>query len=1122
MTTKQYVRDLRKRGVRLRIDGDDLRISAPDEALTTDLEASLRARKSEILDYLQRGAASSQDPPALEPSGEPAPPPLSFAQERMWFLDQVEPGSTAYNRPYAYRVRGRLDEEALRWSLRRILQRHAALRTRFRTRDEEPVQEVVDEADVALRTLDLSDAGRDREDRLQRVLEEEARSPFDLAEGPLARFLLVELAEREHVFLHHIHHSVSDGWSTGVFHRELERLYGARIRGDDPGLEALPIQYADYARWQRRWLRDEVLDERLEYWKEQLGGDPSPLELPLDRPRPPVQSYRGARETDSLPEGVARDVRQIARDEGATPFMVLFAGWVALLHRYTGQIDVCVGTPVAGRNRKELEGLIGLFINTVVLRTDVDGDPTVRELVHRVRDTTLEALEHQEVPFEKVVEALRPERSVSQHPLFQVLFTYHEGGDRTLRLPGLEVRPVHVEHGATYMDLDLSVVEAGDAYDVSLRYNTDLFEAATARSLLAHYRTLLTGAARNAERRVSDLPLLSPPERHRIVEEWNDTDADLGRPRPIHRLVEEQASRTPERTALLSEDEEISYGALDARADRLAARLRAEGVGPGALVGVATARTAGMVVAVLGVLKAGGAYLPLDPSLPAERIRFMLRDGGAALVVADEGGIGALPAEAPSVVHIDRGGAVVETDLSRVPDSGADAPDATEDDLAYVIYTSGSTGKPKGVEIEHRTVFNFLGAMARLPGLDEDDVVAAVTTLSFDISVLELFLPLSAGARIVLLDRETAAEGRALLGAIRRHGVNVLQATPATWRLLLEAGWEGEEKLRVLCGGEAMPPDLARSLTERSDEVWNLYGPTETTVWSARYRLPSDGGPVRVGRPIENTRIYILDASGHPVPVGAPGELHIGGAGLARGYRDRPELDADVFRPDPFVEDDDARMYRTGDRARWRRDGTVEFLGRLDHQVKIRGFRIELGEIEAVLAGLDEVEEAACAVREDRVDDKRLVAYVVFRRDRALTGSEVRTRLLTTLPDYMVPSLTVEMDALPLTPSGKVDRDGLPDPLGRFGQGAGTDSAPPSTPTEKLVAEIWRDLLGVERVGKRDNFFDLGGHSLLSLRAVRRIEARTGAELNPRVMILNTLEQIAAEAARSAEEERSA
>ncbi len=1113
MTAAEVLARLRAANARVEVQGEDLRVSAPRGALTPDLAEALERRKTELLRLLRYREG-----------------PLSFAQERMWFLDRMEPGTTAYNRPFAFRLKGELDTGALEDSLREIHRRHDPLRTCFPVRDGEPVRSVEAEPEVELGVVDLgSFSGGEREARLRDALEEAAGRPFDLAHGPLARYLLVRLGPGEHAFLHTTHHAVTDGWSSGIFHRELEALYAHRVDGSPGGLVPLPTDYGTYVAAQRDLLRGGGLDEQLAFWKDRLGDHPAPLALPLDRPRPSTQSYRGAVVSADLPAADLRRLRTAAREEGATPFMALLAVFVLLLHRYSGQDDLTVGVPVAGRHHRDVEALIGLFVNTLPVRVDISGDPTFREILHRVRASALEAYAHQDVPFEKIVEVVDPRRSASYHPLFQVLFTHRDGSDGGLALTGLDVTPIEVFREGTYMDLDMSVEERpDDGARLTLRYNTDYFAPGTAEGLLRHYRALLEGAAEDADIPASTLPILTAPERERIVVEWNATDVDFGAPTPLHEMVEAQARRTPHRTAVTCAQGDTEYGELVRRAAALAERLRAEGMARGSVVGVATGRSVTMVASVLGVLGAGATYLPLDPALPRNRLAYILRDAGALVVVADREGRDAL-SDIEGLHVIDVPAALLpDGPEERAADSGAEesaggrAPRTTggaavgPDDLAYLMYTSGSTGRPKGVEVPHGAVFNFLESMRRAPGIAADEVVLALTTLSFDISVLELFLPLIVGARVVVADRDVARDGRLLLDTIRGYGVTMLQATPATWRLLLEAGWDGSEALRVLTGGEALPADLAQKLVARSDEVWNLYGPTETTVWSARYRLPPEGGPVRIGRPIENTRLYVLDRGGRPVPVGVPGELCIGGAGVARGYRARPDLNERSFVPDPFSPDADVRLYRTGDRCRYRPDGNLEFLGRWDHQVQVRGFRIELGEIEAVLRNLDEVEEAVAAVLQDDADDQRLVAYVTYRADRQATSSEIRGRLREMLPDYMIPSFVVEVTSFPLTPSGKVDRDALPDPLGTRPR-----SGPPEDPvtrTEQMVARIWSDLLGVERVGRRDNFFDLGGHSLLSMRVVHRIEERTGARLNPRVLILDTLEQVATEVERAAED----
>jgi amino acid adenylation domain-containing protein len=1014
---------------------------------------------------------------AREGGAQPSPPlvrvprtgplPTSFAQQRLWFLDQLEPGSSAYNLSGAIRLSGALDIAAFIGALSGIVRRHESLRTVFVEEDGQPRQMIREAADLPVTVFDLSGlTAESRETEVRRVAAAEARRPYDLARGPLVRCTLVRLAEREHALLVGLHHIVADGWSLGIFMRELGALY----RGET--LPELPVQYADYASWQRGWLRGEVLEERLAWWKFHLGGAPQVVELPLDHPRPAAQSYHGRRAYLQIESGL----ETVARRLGATPFMVLLGAFAMLLHRYGSQPDVVVGTPIANRGRAELEDLIGMFANTLALRVDLSGDPRFDELARRVRQVALGAYAHQDIPFERLVDELRPERDLSHSPVFQVMLALQNLPSVQLDLEGLILSPLEFEVDRTQFDLSLFLFPRPEGGLLArLEYASDLFDAGTAERLLRHTRNLLAGIAEAPERRLSDLPLLDESERQELLAAGNQTAAEVP-PCLLHQLFEDRVRQRPGAVAVAFEGESLTYAELNARANRLAHRLRRQGVGPESRVAVKMERSLDLLVALLGILKAGGAYVPLDPGYPADRMAWVLEDSRAAPVLAD----------------LD--------DLSGESDADPE-PLAGPENLAYVIYTSGSTGRPKGVAVRQRGAVNFLASMARQPGLGPDDVLLAVTTIAFDISVLELFLPLSQGARVELVDRDTAADGLRLMERIAACGATAMQATPATWRVLLEAGWEGSPGLKVLCGGEALPPDLARELLARTRELWNVYGPTETTVWSAVHRVSAadagDARPMPLGHAIANTQIHLLGRYGERVPPGAPGELHIGGEGLARGYLGRPDLTAERFVPDPFA--DGGRLYRAGDLVRRRtQDGALEFLGRVDHQVKIRGFRIELGEIETVLSAQPAVRECAVVVREDVPGSKRLVAYLALHDG---DPEALRPALRDKLPEYMVPQLFVVLPSLPLTPNGKIDRRALlalPAPEG----GARSEMVAPRNPVEALLADVWAEVLRLDRVGIHDNFFSLGGDSILVIQAATRSRKR-GVLFTPRQLFQN-------------------
>ncbi|HEX6863954.1 MAG TPA: amino acid adenylation domain-containing protein, partial [Thermoanaerobaculia bacterium] len=901
--------------------------------------------------------------------------PLSFAQERIWFLDRLQPGGAVYNIPFAMQLRGALRPGALAATFREIARRHEALRTGFEEAEGRPFQVIsgMTELELEMPVIDLSGLPEEaRQPELERLAHEEAARPFDLRRPPLLRVRTIRLSAAEHALLATIHHIVSDGWSGGVLVNEVAALYAAFAEGRPSPLPDLPLQYADFAVWQRGWLAGEVLEQELAHWRGALAGASMVLDMPADHPRLPVQRHRGRILRLALPAALAGPVRALALGEGATFFMALLGGFATLLHRYSGQEDFLVGTPVAGRGRKEIEPLIGCFVNTLALRARLDGRPSFRDLVGRLRSVTLDAFAHQDLPFERLVEELHLERDLSRSPLFQVMFVLQNAPQGAMELPGVTLEPIPVSSGTARFDLTLALVESDGDIEGVLEYDADLFEEATAQRLAAHLQALLEAASSQPEVPVSELAFLGEAERRQLLEAGDGPRLELPElpeDDTVVSLFQRQVRRAPGAPAVTQGAQRLTYAELDERSDRLAARLRSQGVGPESLVGIALERTPDMVVAVLGVLKSGGAYVPLDPSHPRERLALILE------------------AARPQVLL---------TEISPLPEGGVDPVAGDAGDLAYVIFTSGSTGKPKGVQVPQRALVSFLLSMSREPGLTERDVLLAVTTLSFDIAGLELLLPLVVGARVEIASREDAADGLRLRRLLAK--ATVLQATPATWRMLLDAGWEGDPRLKALCGGEALPADLAARLLPRVGSLWNMYGPTETTIWSATRRVT--GNDVAVGGAIANTRLYVLDRRAGPVPLGVPGELCIGGAGLARGYLGAPELTAERFVPDPFAGEPGARMYRTGDLVRWRDEGRIEFLGRIDFQVKLRGFRIELGEIETALCSHDGVRQAAAGLRGDR-----LVAWLVMEDETGEVDLDgLRDFLRARLPEYMVPS----------------------------------------------------------------------------------------------------------------------
>lgn len=1033
--------------------------------------------------------------------------PLSFAQQRLWFFDQLEPGNPSYNIPAAVRIEGQLNAIALEQSLNYVIQRHEILRTSFTTIDGKPVQVVAPELKITLSAIDLRHLlATEREQAVQKLATKEAQQPFDLRQAPLLRVSLLYLSKFEYVVLFTQHHIISDGWSMEIFIQDTITAYTQITQGKPLQLLELPIQYADFAVWQQQWLTGKVLEAQISYWKKQLGGNLPVLELPTDRLRPTVQTFQGARETFVLPKTLTVQLTQLGKQQDATLFMVLLAAFKTLLYRHTGQEDILVGSPIANRDRTEVEGVIGFFVNTLVLRTCLDGTLSFRQLLKQVKNVALGAYAHQELPFEKLVEELQPERNLSHTPLFQVMFIFQNTPThKTVEIPELVLHSLDADTATAKFDFTLIMVETAEGLAGTLEYSTDLFEATTIKRLIGHFQTLLAGIVANSEQQLSHLPLLTEPEKHKLLVEWNNTKTEHEQNRCIHQLFEQQVEKTPDAVAVVFNNEQLTYQQLNQQANQLAHHLQKLGIKPETPVGICVERSIAMLVGLLGIIKAGGAYVPLDPAYPKERLAFVIEDAKIRVLLTQKNLMVVLPEHQAQVVCLDSNWEEIAQQSELNPINKA-----TTNNLIYIIYTSGSTGQPKGVQITHGAVANFLNSMCLSPGLSEKDVLLAVTTLSFDIAALEIYLPLIVGARLVMVSREVATDGTQLLAKLTSSGITIMQATPATWRMLLAVGWQGSSQLKILCGGEVLDSSLANQLLERGSEVWNLYGPTETTIWSAVQKVESKtDGIVSIGRPIANTQFYILDQHQQLVPIGVSGELYIGGAGLARGYINRPELTVDKFILNPFEKaggrgaevptalktqhSQDKRLYKTGDLARYLPDGNIEFLGRIDFQVKVRGFRIELGEIEALLAQHPAVRETVMIASSDSSGNKRLVAYVVPQTE-VVEQHDLRCFMQEKLPEHMIPSAFVVLEALPLTPNGKVDRRALPAPE-QTQQLLLQTSIPPRTFVEEMVVNIWSKVLSLEHIGINDNFFELGGHSLLATMVIARLREAFGIEL---------------------------
>lgn len=1026
--------------------------------------------------------------------------PLSFSQQRLWLINQLEPGSAVYNIPTAVRLKGKVDTMALELAVNEVVRRHESLRTIFPLVNGQPAQVVTASTPFQLSLTDLRrhPAG-EREAMAQSIVSADAQRPFDLARGPLRRLGLLWIADDDYVFHMTMHHMVSDGWSRGVLITEVAALYECFAQGKPSPLPELPIQYADYAVWQREQLQGDALAKQLDFWKQLLAGAPQVFELPADKPRPPLQSFRGAVHSHILPADLAHEVQRLSVREGATLFMTLFAAFGILLSRYTGQEDILVGSPIANRDRPELEGLIGYFANTLIFRADLTGRPSFRELLRRVRKTALSVYEHQDFPFERLVEELHPERDVSRNPLFQVLFTLHNNPRRAFDLNELSLSPFDItEAVGRGFDLALDVAPTAESYVCQFEYSTELFEEETIVRLAGHFQTLLEAVVADPQRSVATLPLLCETERQLILHQWNETREKYAEKRCLHEVFEAQAEATPDAPALVFEDERLTYRELNARANQLAHRLQAKGVLPDTLVGVCLERSAEMMVALLGILKAGGAYVPLDPTHPTERLRQIL-DGAALKILVTAGEPASrLTQDGLCVINLDDERHALADQSRGNPESGA-----TKNNLAYVVHTSGSTGIPKGVAITHHSIVHLARTARPLFSFTESDVWTVFHTYSFDLSYWEMWVPLLSGACIVVVPKNVTQSPPLLYELLVNECVTVLSLTPSVLRQLFDPATKRSSMDQALslrfitCGGEALPSELANELIQQGVPVWNFYGPTEATVWASVYEVsaPHENEKiVPVGRPLPDVEFYLLEKNLEPVPIGVPGEINIGGIGLARGYLGRPDLTAERFIPHPFSAEAGARLYRTGDVGRYKADGTVEFLGRIDQQVKVRGFRIELEEIESQLGKHPQLH--GCAVETwGEADGKRLVAYVVARENtEAPPAVELRSYLKQTLPEYMIPATFVVLDELPLNANGKLNRRALPHPQG-LERRPETAYVAPQSQLEQLIADAWKEVLKVEQVGIHDNFFDLGGHSMLMVQVSNKLREALRQEI---------------------------
>ena len=1023
--------------------------------------------------------------PLLDGINELAVEPLSPAQQRLWFVSRLEPQSALYNVPSALRLGGALNTAALEQSLRAVVDRHEILRTVYGIEDGQPVQRILASGELDFETIDLT-AAPDREKEVQRQLEREAARPFDLERDPVLRAALYRLAAEDHVLFVNMHHIACDEWSMGVFFRELASFYDAFSHRNAPGVEELPIQYADFACWQRDWIEQGGVSADLAYWRQKLAAPLPVLEVPADRKHPVTTEHAGDRAQITLDAGLAESVRALARREAVTPFILLLTAFKTLLHRYTGQTDVLIGTPISGRNKVETESLIGFFVNMISLRTELRGDIGFRHALARVRETTLGAFAHQEIPFEQLVEQLRPERNSTHSPFFNTIFAL-QVDSADVRIPGLKTTVMDVYNHTAKFDLNLTIEDFGREMRVIAEYNTDIFDRARIERMLVHFQQLLQGIIAHPEEAIGQLPLLTPQERHQVLIQWNQTATEFPKDQCVQTLFEKQAAATPEARALDFPEAAFSYRELNERANQIAHYLRRHGIRPGMPVGICVERSAEMIAGILGILKAGGYYLPLDTSYPPERIEFMARDAAAPLVLVHKR-LSLDISFAGQTVCLDRDAGKIARESTVNPEN-LNRPE----DPAYVIYTSGSTGIPKGICIPHRAI-NRLVFNTNYVQFGPTERIAQISNASFDAATFEIWGSLLLGGQLIGFEKETILSPKALAAALREKKITSLFLTVALFNQVAAEIPDAFSSVKnLLVGGDALEPAAIRRVLQHGPpaRLLNGYGPTECTtfaLWHLIEKVEDWETHVPIGKPLSNTQIYILDPNREPTPVGVPGELYLGGDGLAIGYLNRPELNAEKFVANPFSENPQSRLYRTGDLARFREDGVVEFLGRTDDQVKIRGFRIELGEIEAVLSGQTEVRETAVMVRQDVPGEKRIVAYLVLAAGVAAPPSW-KEKLRQKLPDYMIPSAFVVLPKLPLTPNGKVDRRALPAPE------AVREDASRSLPRNNIelrLVKLWEKVLNVPRIGIFDNFFELGGHSLLAVRLFAEIEGAFG------------------------------
>ena len=1100
MKIVEFLSYLNSLEIKLWLEAEKLKYQAPTGVMTTEIKQEIGNRKTEIIAFLKLAKISVHaSESAITPVGRDGDLPLSFAQQRIWFLHQMDSQNPAYNESPTIRLTGSLNIEVLEQSLNAIIERHEILRTTFPMIDGKPIQKILPSLQINLLVVNLQDLPSNQ---IEEIIAQELQKPFDLTQAPLVRFTLLDLGQESYILVPVIHHIIIDGWSKGIFFKELSYFYQSFLSKTPVNLPQLPIQYADFAVWQRQWLQGEILENQLNYWQKQLADAPPLLELPTDQPRPSIPTFQGHTLNFQIDPDLTDKLKTLSQRSGVTLFMTLLATFTTLLFRYSHQEDILIGTPVANRNRQEIEPLMGFFVNTLVMRNSLQGNPTFWELLQQVRQSVLGAYANQDVPFEKVVDVLQIERSLSYNPLFQVMFALQNAPLGDLNLPGLKATSLAVENVRVKFDLSLVLeeteTEKGTYLEGFWEYSSDLFTAERITRLVGHFQTLLKGIVTNPQQQVGELPLLMEAEKQQLLVDWNQTESPYPKNKCIHQLFEEQVTKNPDAIAIIYEQESLSYQQLNQKANQLAHYLQSLGVKLDELVGICVERSPLFIIGILGILKAGAAYLPLDSNYPLERLIYMLQDSGLSVLLTQENVANNISFTAIQTIKLDHDWPIISQQDTVNPIS-----DVKPENLAYIIYTSGSTGKPKGVLIAHKGVCNLITQERQLFDIKPQSRILQFASFSFDASVSEIFMALLSGASLVMGNSDSLLPGENLLNLLKKQKITLTTLPPSALTVM------PPEKLphlqTLIIGGEASSAELLSKWCQNYN-LFNGYGPTESTVCTTFALIQSPEQKPFIGKPIGNLQVYILDPNLNPVPIGVNGELYIGGEGLAKGYLHQPTLTQSKFIANPFGNDSNSRLYKTGDIVRYSSDGNIEFINRIDNQVKIRGFRIELGEIEAVLTQHPQVRKGIVIVREDELGTKRLYAYIIPETTE-LTSGELRLFLQNKLPHYMLPAFLIFLEAFPLTTNGKIDRRAHDLPEIKLDNT--TNKVIPSTEIEKTLADIWQTVLGLKQVSINDNFFELGGDSILAIQIIAKAN-QAGLQITPNQLFSHqTISQLA-------------